>query len=281
MNLQVEAYINYLKHCYDVPNELPKLPLDDEPYVAMWQKAEGKYVLDYLKEAFGLPVFNYQWENKDDLSISFTETLGGRLPVITTKSHKDFLFMDALLNGREQSREVPATVNAFTMKTKAETILGHRIILLNFAPYSNVAADKLGLSPDEWLICYQKIRLAHESAHYETLRLFGGMKNHPLDEIVADVFGQIAAFGDFNVDRQRLFFGLEKGKDTCNGRLSFYVANIPEKERGKIYNAVNVVLDNVETEIQTRLSRQDNKIKILTALAGNSIFDRLGNNDLR
>ena len=281
MNLQVEAYINYLKHCYDVPNELPKLPLDDEPYVAMWQKAEGKYVLDCLKEAFGLPVFNYQWENKDDLSISFTETLGGRLPVITTKSHKDFLFMDALLNGREQSREVPATVNAFTMKTKAETILGHRIILLNFAPYSNVAADKLGLSPDEWLICYQKIRLAHESAHYETLRLFGGMKNHPLDEIVADAFGQIAAFGDFNVDRQRLFFGLEKGKDTCNGRLSFYVANIPEKERGKIYNAVNVVLDNVETEIQTRLSRQDNKIKILTALAGKSIFARLGNNDLR
>lgn len=281
MNLQEEAYINYLKHCYDVPNELPKLPLDDEPYVAMWQKAEGKYVLDCLKEAFGLPVFNYQWENKDDLSISFTETLGGRLPVITTKSHKDFLFMDALLNGREQSREVPATVNAFTMKTKAETILGHRIIILNFAPYSNVAADKLGLSPDEWLIRSQKIRLAHESAHYETLRLFGGMKNHPLDEIVADAFGQIAAFGDFNADRQRLFFGLEKGKDTCNGRLSFYVANIPEKERGKIYNAVNVVLDNVETEIQTRLSRQENKIKILTALAGKSIFDRLGNNDLR
>ena len=281
MNLQEEAYINYLKHCYDVPNELPKLPLDDEPYVAMWQKAEGKYVLDCLKEAFGLPIFNYKWENKDDLSISFTETLGGRLPVITTKSHKDFLFMDALLNGREQSREVPATVNAFTMKTKAETILGHRIIILNFAPYSNVAADKLGLSPDEWLIRSQKIRLAHESAHYETLRLFGGMKNHPLDEIVADAFGQIAAFGDFNADRQRLFFGLEKGKDTCNGRLSFYVANIPEKERGKIYNAVNVVLDNVETEIQTRLSRQENKIKILTALAGKSVFDRLGNNDLR
>ncbi|WP_276840098.1 hypothetical protein [Anaerovibrio lipolyticus] len=281
MNLQEEAYINYLKHCYDVPNELPKLPLDDEPYVAMWQKTEGKYVLDCLKEAFGLPIFNYQWENKDDLSISFTETLGGRLPVITTKSHKDFLFMDALLNGREQSREVPATVNAFTMKTKAETILGHRIIILNFAPYSNVASDKLGLSPDEWLIRSQKIRLAHESAHYETLRLFGGMKNHPLDEIVADGFGQIAAFGNFCAERQRLFFGLEKGKDTCNGRLSFYVANIPEKERGKIYNAVNVVLDNVETEIQTRLSRQENKIEVLTALAGKSIFDRLGNNDLR
>lgn len=281
MNLQENFYKIFLKHCYDIPKYLPKLPLNDEAYVGKWQEAEGNEVLRFLIDDLGLPAFSFKWENKDDLSISFTETLGGRLPVITTKSHKDFLFMDALLNGREQSREVPATVNAFTMKTKAETILGHRIILLNFAPYSNVAADKLGLSPDEWLICSQKIRLAHESAHYETLRLFGGMKNHPLDEIVADAFGQIAAFGDFNVDRQRLFFGLKKGKDTCNGRLSFYVANIPEKERGKIYNAVNVVLDNVETEIQTRLSRQDNKINILTALAGNSIFDRLGNNDLR
>ena len=54
-----------------------------------------------------------------------------------------------------------------------------------------------------------------------------------------------------------------------------------EEERGKIYNAVNVVLDNVETEIQTRLSHQENKIEILTALAGKSIFDRLGSNDLR
>ena len=281
MNLQEEAYINYLKHCYDVPSELPKLPLEDEPYVAMWQKADGKYVLDFLKEAFGLPVFNYQWENKEDLRISFAETLGGRLPVITTRSHRDFLYMDALLNGRENIRELPATVNAFTMQTKATNIYRHRIILLNFAPYSNISPEKMGIPLEEWLVLSQKLRLAHESAHYETLRLFDGMKNHPLDEIVADGFGQIAAFGDFNAERQRLFFGLEKGKDTCNGRLSFYVANIPEKERGKIYNAVNVVLDNVETEIQTRLSRQENKIKILTALAGKSIFDRLGNNDLR
>jgi len=281
MNLQEEAYINYLKHCYDVPNELPKLPLEDEPYVAMWQKADGKYVLDFLKEAFGLPVFNYQWENKEDLRISFAETLGGRLPVITTRSHMDFLYMDALLNGRENIRELPATVNAFTMQTKATNIYRHRIILLNFAPYSNISPEKMGIPLEEWLVLSQKLRLAHESAHYETLRLFGGMKNHPLDEIVADGFGQIAAFGNFNAERQRLFFGLEKGKDTCNGRLSFYVASIPEEERGKIYNAVNIVLDNVETEIQTRLSHQENKIKVLTALAGKSIFDRLGSNDLR
>lgn len=281
MYLQEENYKNYLKHCYDVPNELPKLPLEDEPYVAMWQKAEGKYVLVFLKEAFGLPVFNYQWENKEDLHISFAETLGGRLPVITTRSHRDFLYMDALLNGRENIRELPATVNAFTMQTKATNIYRHRIILLNFAPYSNISPEKMGIPLEEWLVLSQKLRLAHESAHYETLRLFGGMKNHPLDEIVADAFGQIAAFGNFNAERQRLFFGLEKGKNTCNGRLSFYVANILEEEREKIYNAVNIVLDNVETEIQTRLSHQENKIEILTALAGKSIFDRLGSNDLR
>lgn len=275
MDLKVNVYKTFLKHCYDIPENLSKLPLEDESYVANWQKAEGKDVLRFLVDDLGLSALDFKWENEADLSISFTETLGGRLPVITTKSHKDLIFMDAVLNGREQIREVPATVNAFTMKTKAEAILGHRVILLNFAPYSNIPAEKMRLPWDEWLIRSQKIRLAHESAHYVTLRLLGGMKNHPLDEIVADAFGQIAAFGDFSADRQRLFFGLEKGKDTCNGRLSFYTYNIPENERGKIYKAVDNVLDDVEKEIRDRLSRQENKVQLFMALAGKSIFDRL------
>lgn len=275
MDLREKIYESFLKHCYVIPEDLSKVPLKDEPYVAMWQKAEGKDVLRFLVDYLGISAFDFKWEKEEALSISFTETLGGRLPVVTTKSHKDLLFMDAVLNGREQIREVPTTVNAFTMKTKAEAILGHRIILLNIAPYSNIPADKLGLPADEWLILSQKIRLAHESAHYETLRLLGGMKNHPLDEIVADAFGQIAAFGNFNADRQRLFFGLEKGKDTCKGRLSFYTANIPEDERGKVYEAVDMILDDVEREIKIRLLGQEDKVHLITALAGKSIFDRM------
>ncbi len=275
MDLQESVCKKFLNHYYDIPKELPKLPLNDELFVSRWQKADGKDVLRFFTDVLGLAFSDFKWENMEALSISFAETLGGRLPIITTQNHRDLLYMDALLNGREKIREIPPTVNAFTMQTKAKDIFCHRIILMNIAPYSNVPADKIGLGKDEWLILSQKIRLAHEITHYETLRLFGGMKNHPLDEIVADAFGQIAAFGNYNADRQRLFFGLEKGKDTCKGRLSFYTANIPEEEKRKVYLAVNQVLDDVEIEVKKLLSFHEDKIHLLTALAGKSLLERL------
>ncbi len=275
MDLQESVCKKFLNHYYDIPKELPKLPLNDELFVSRWQKADGKDVLRFFTDVLGLAFSDFKWENMEALSISFAETLGGRLPVITTQNHKDFLYMEALLNGREAIREIPLTVNAFTMQAKAEKIFRHCIILLNFAPYSNIPADKLGLPTEKWLILSQKLRLAHESTHYELLRLFGGMKNHPLDEIVADALGQLAAFDDFDADRQRLFFGLEKGKDTCKGRLSFYTANIPEEEKRKVYLAVDQVLDDVEIEVKKLLSFHEDKIHLLTALAGKSLLERL------
>ncbi|MBR0287363.1 MAG: hypothetical protein IJQ82_00120, partial [Selenomonadaceae bacterium] len=93
-------------------------------------------------------------------------------------------------------------------------------------PYSNIDAENLSLTEQDWLEKSHAIRLRHESAHYETLRLFGGMKNHALDEILADCLGQIAAFGNFDADRQRIFFGLEKGGEKCTGRLQFYCQKV-------------------------------------------------------
>ena len=43
------------------------------------------------------------------------------------------------------------TVNAFTIPCRAEKIYRHRVILLNAAPYSNISAEKMGLSVEEWL----------------------------------------------------------------------------------------------------------------------------------
>ena len=128
----------------------------------------------------------------------------------------------------------------FRRKIKSEP---HRIILLNRAPYSNVSAEKLSLTDEDWLEKSHKLRLRHESAHYETLRLFGGMKNHALDEILADTLGQIAAFGNFSATRQKIFFGLDGNK--CSGRLQFYCQKVLPDERPKIYATVNKFLDNM------------------------------------
>ena len=265
----------YLKRRYEIPNKLPELPLSDESFVASWRETEGKEVLDFLSEDFELPVSGFPWENKGALKISFAESLGGRLPVIATQSHSDFRAMDALLNGRKKPQAYPPTVNAFTIQTRAKPIHRHRVLLLNYAPYSNIPAEAMGISEEDWLIRSHRLRLRHECAHYETLRLFDDMQNHALDEIMADALGQIAAFGNFDADRQRVYFGLTKGKDTCTGRLSFYCQDVAEEERPKVYRAVDCVLDAVAEELDKLLARKEGDMELLEALAGKSIAERL------
>ncbi|ORT99739.1 hypothetical protein D081_1623 [Anaerovibrio sp. JC8] len=265
----------YLEHCYSIPKKIPVLPLEDEPFLNRWQESAGSNVLEFMKNSLGLPTPDFKWLKADSLSISFTQTAGGKLPVITTGCHEDFRAMEALVNGGSHPRELPLSVNAFTIQARAASIFHHRIILLNHAPYSNVPAEKLGLSSEEWLEHSYGLRLAHEGTHYETLRLLSGMKNHALDEICADAIGQIAAFGNFDADRQRLFFGLERGKNTCTGRLSFYCQKVDEKERCRIYTAVDKILDDVATEIQELLYNDTDPFFILMKLAARSIAERL------
>ena len=272
----LQSAAEYLAHAYKIPRDLPPLPLPDEDFVGNWQKARSREVPDFLTDGLKLPAYDFVWRDIESLSISFAHTLGGKLPVICTGNHEDFRSMDAVLNGREQSRELPLTVNAFTIEARAEPIYRHRLLLLNRAPYSNIPAEALGLSPEEWLERSYRLRLCHECAHYETLRLLDGMRNHALDEILADALGQIAAFGDFDADRQRLFFGLEKGKDTCTGRLSFYCQKVNPKECPKVYRAVDEALEDVSGELSGLISEGKGEEEMLMFLAGRSIAERIG-----
>lgn len=273
MNL-INKYLiaeKYLQHKYDVSKNQPYL--SDEPFVQSWKEAQGKDAIEFLDSALRLPAKNFKWENIDAIRISFAQTMGGSLPVIDTASHNDFRQMDALINGKSQARDLPLTVNAFTIEAKAQEIYRHRVIILNRAPYSNIPAEKLGLKNEDWLNRSHKLRLRHECAHYETLRLFGGMQNHALDEIIADTLGQIAAFGKFDAKKQRLFFGLEAGKGTCSGRLSFYTKKVLPEEREKVYRAVDIALSLIESKVNALLEKNASDLDILAELSGKSVAE--------
>ena len=229
----------YLEHHYSIVRIFSSIPPADEEFVSKWREAQGDSAIEFLSELYGREL-----ELRGTIKISFTQTLAGKLPVIDTENHDDFTILSAWLMNRDK-KELPLTVNAFTIPAQINGER-HRIILLNRAPYSNVPAEKLSLTAEEWLEKSHALRLRHESAHYETLRLFGGMKNHALDEIIADTLGQIAAFGNFDADRQRLFFGLEKGGAKCTGRLQFYCQKVSPPERPKIYAAVDKFLDELD-----------------------------------
>ena len=285
----------YLSHCYSIPEAPPVLPLPAESVAANWKEAAGAGAMDFLMEITGRNNIAFPLKDKDALRIFLKETLGGALPVIVTGNHGDFRSVEAMLNGRNSLSDIPITVNAFTLVAGADRISGHRVILLGQAPYSNIPAQQLGLEEELWMECSFRLRLAHECVHYETLRLFGDMQNYALDEIVADAIGQIAAFGNFSANRQRLFFGLGKGTGRCTGRLSYYCRNVIPWEREKLYRAVDTVLDFVESEVtrflsvKTELSAtqgalsdfssilSDKKVKyeLLAALSGTSIAERI------
>ena len=284
---EYQSASDYLKHCYDIPDSFPPLPPADEPFVDCWEwrretegaeqeksEVHGRKVLEFLAEGLGLHAGDFPWDNPSELRLGFVQTLAGRLPVITTGSHADFRRMEALVNGRGDALELPVTVNAFTIQARAKKIRRHRLILLNHAPYSNIPAKALGLAEEDWIARSRRLRLRHECAHYETLRLLGGMENHALDEIVADAMGQIAAFGGFDADRQRLFFGLTRGKSGCTGRLSFYCQTVHPEERDEAYRAVDEVLDGVAAELGRFMRDGNSEIELLKLLAGRSVLER-------
>ena len=265
----------YLEYCYPLPEKKQLLRTGDESFTASWKEAKGSDVLRFLAENVSLAVDRFTFKNTDALRIFFAETLGGRLPVVVTGNHEDFCSMEAVLNRRRKAADYPLTVNAFTIEARAPKIFRHKVILLGSAPYSNIPADCLGLEETDWMERSYRLRLAHECTHYETLRLFGDMRNHALDEIAADVFGQLAAFGDFSAARQRLFFGLEPGRDSCTGRLTFYCQNVVPEERPAVYRAVDAVLADVEQEVASLLSLKKQKYDILQQLLCVSIAERV------
>lgn len=265
----------YLARHYIIPEKSDMLPLPDEAFISLWKEADGEEALKFLEGTFRLPVDHFKLQEPKGVQIRFAATLGGRLPVIYTGCHADFCSMEALIDGHDTAPELPLTVNAFTIVAQAPTLLNHRLILLGSAPYSNVSASALGLDDANWIRRSAALRLAHECAHYETLRLFGGMKNHALDEIVADTMGQLAAFGSFSAQKQRLFFGLTAGSDTCTGRLTFYCKILPPEDQAKVYRAVDRVLDTIESEVATMCKEKATHYDILAHLAGTSIAERV------
>jgi hypothetical protein len=102
-----------------------------------------------------------------------------------------------------------------------------RFILLSDGPYSAVPAAELGLGDGEWREASLALRRDHECAHYLTRRVHGAMRNHLLDELVADYAGMKGAFGRYRADWQLRFLGIEDAGYREGGRLDLYRGDPP------------------------------------------------------
>ena len=79
--------VEYLNHCYTIPETPPVLPLPDEGFAAAWKEVKGEAAQAFLTEITGreLP---FPLQKEQALRVFFTATLGGRLPVVVTGAMK-------------------------------------------------------------------------------------------------------------------------------------------------------------------------------------------------
>lgn len=197
----------------------------------------------------------------EQLELWLHQTIAGTIPVISAGNREDFVTLVQALTKRNEPELIPNSMgacivsgynnwdriaqyrqqwenqqhnysetdwtNEFKRLIEQKQLYQDRFILLSNSPYSNISANELGLTKEEWQEISWKIRLEHEGMHYLTSRLFGSMRNNLLDELIADYRGIVGAIGYYRADWFLRFLGLESSTYRDGGRLQNYLGEPP------------------------------------------------------
>ncbi|MEX2271269.1 MAG: hypothetical protein WD690_07370 [Vicinamibacterales bacterium] len=192
------------------------------------------------------------------LQFELSATLAGTVPVITASTRADFERLVQAFTERNEPAKVPASMGAcivtgfnnwdriaahreawarsqpgggsdeawkeeFARLVPQKALYQDRFIILSRGPYSHTAAQHAGLDDDDWRARSLVIRREHELTHYFTYRVFGLLRSHAADELLADFVGLVRAFGTYRGDLARRFLGLEAFPAfRAGGRLEGY-----------------------------------------------------------
>lgn len=259
-----------------------------------------------LPEATGLPV-----ERPEAVGFEVYASFAGRIPVIAARHRPDFVRLVQALAKRNEPVPIPPSQGAAMVAglpnperirelrrrweattpgdreraTWAEEwaclvpqkeLYQDRFILLSDGPYSGVPAADLELPEASWRELSLVIRREHECTHYFTQRAFGSMRNHLLDELIADYAGMVAAVGRFRADWFRRFLGLEGSPARAEERrIEIYRGEPPLSEPafGLLQDVVRAAAENLEAfdrsrwpEDERTVSRRARMVQALATL---------------
>ena len=122
------------------------------------------------------------------------------------------------------------------------------LILLSRGEYSNVTAQVVGLPQEEWLEKSLTIRKYHELTHFVCRGLYPTQIDALRDEVLADLIGLVAAFGEYDPVLAKTFLGIEGRCFREGGRLSHYV----KENMSDALQRSKRLIDSFATEIQRR-----------------------------
>jgi hypothetical protein len=229
-------------------------------------------------------------ERPEVIELEIHPSPAGRIPVLLIRGRAEFVALVRALGRRNEPSPVPDSQGALMiggfnnwarireLRSRGEEmeqilprkeLYQDRFILLSDGPYSAVPAADLGLGEDEWREISLAIRRDHECAHYFTRRLFGSMRNHAHDELMADWAGLVAATGSFRADWFLRFLGLED--PSCyrpGGRLDLYRGDPPLSDEAfrLLHDVIRSAALNLESSDAPTATLED-RARMLAALA--------------
>jgi hypothetical protein len=218
----------------------------------------GKYTA--AKEPTGIEL-----QHPDRLQLRLHQSLAGTIPVLLPHGRHDFVSLVQAFGKKNEPEPIPEAMGAciiagylnwdrihklrqdweatqsqsvfldiYWQQELREHILPHKslyldtFIILSDGSYSGIPAAALNLPAETWHQASQTIRLEHECTHYLTRRLLSTVRNHLLDELVADLRGIVAANGRYCADWFLHFLGLEAWPQVHPaGRLELYRGTPP------------------------------------------------------
>ncbi len=166
--------------------------------------------------------------------------LDGLIDWTKINAHREAFFAEAAARG-EKSPDWSAEFKSFTAN-KGNYL--NALIVLSAGPYSGVAAERVGLSDEEWLRRSLTLRKYHECTHFVCRRRHPEQIDAIWDELVADSVGVYAAFGRLRPELVELFLGID-GERYVGGRLENYVDAPDEAEKARRLDALAPVLHGV------------------------------------
>lgn len=198
-----------------------------------------------------------EWRDPASISMEVAATMAGGVPVIVAGDRADFVALVQALTGRNEPIEVPDAMGACLVKglnnwsriadlraawtartgesddaawavefqqvVPRKDLYQDRIVVLSRGPYSATPAAAAGYGAGAWLDRSLAIRREHELTHYFTYRVFGSMRSHVVDELVADFIGLAIGGDGYRADLALRFLGLENFPAyRPGGRLEHY-----------------------------------------------------------
>ncbi|WP_417941123.1 DUF7005 family protein [Flavobacterium sp. RS13.1] len=220
------------------------------------------------------------------LKLEYTICPGGKIPVLTIPNQDDFVKIIQSLLHKNNPVEVPQSMGAvlinglnnweriksiknqwqaknpsgnwnqeFSNVILNKSLYKDKLIILSTKPYSNVAANQLGLTDNEWISKSICIRREHEFTHLYTLKKYGYASNNLHDELIADYIGIIKTVGYYDKVWMLNFMGLEEyPKYRWGARLENYVQD-NRFSREDFRQLIKIVKNAIET-----ISLFDNKL---------------------